>query len=60
MHVCPNVLAPGVRTAGPIETEEGPLGAAERRKDDGANHRATSTTWHVLRATVQTLAKKTI
>ena len=55
--VCPSILAPGARTAGPIGTGEGSFDVPERQKDDGANCGAIGATWHVARANVPTLAK---
>ena len=50
MHVCPSILAPGARTAGPIGTGEGSFDAPERRKDDGDKNGVIGTLWHEPRA----------
>ena len=46
------------RTAGPIVTGEAPFDSPIRRKDDGADLRSISSTWHVARAAPSRLAKK--
>ena len=46
------------RTAGPIVTGEAPFDSPIRRKDDGDDLGAISSTWHVARAAPSRLAKK--
>ena len=57
VSVCPSILAPGARTAGPIGTGVGSFDATERWKDDGANCKAICATLHVARASVPTISK---
>ena len=46
------------RTACPIVSGEAPLDSLIRRKDDGADLRSISSTWHVARDAPSRLAKK--
>ena len=59
MQFCPSILAPLAQRAVTIGTGQAQFDAAEQRKDGGKNHGVIDTTWHVPRATAQTLAKIT-